>query len=138
MFIKEKKWTVLSIVIIIPIGFLCKFYVGPASVWVSDSLGGIFYEIFWCLLIFLFFNKMKPIIIVSLVFVITCLLEFLQLFHPPFLEFFRSYFIGRTILGTSFTWLDIPYYFIGCLISYYWIKFLKKLNLENNVSYKKT
>ena len=138
MFIKTKKWTVLSIVIIIPIGILCKFYDGPASVWVSDSLGGVFYVIVWCLLIFLIFSKMRPIIIVSLVFVITCLLEFLQLLHPSFLEFFRSFFIGRTILGTSFTWSDFPYYFIGCVISYFWIKLLKKLNFKNNIHYKKT
>jgi hypothetical protein len=38
------------------------------------------------------------------VLVATCLLEFLQLWHPPLLEAVRSTFIGRTVLGTSFTW----------------------------------
>ncbi len=126
LFIKHRKWTLLSIVVIIPVGFFCKFYSGPASFWVSDSLGGVFYEIFWCLLIFLFFKKMKPVNIAIIVFVLTCFLEFLQLWHPPFMEYFRSFFIGRTILGTSFTWTDFPYYFIGCTISFFWMKFLKR------------
>jgi len=126
IYLINRKWTLLSIVVIVPIGFFCKFYSGPASSWVNDSLGGVFYEIFWCLLIFLFFKKMKLFNIALIVFVVTCFLEFLQLWHPPFLQFFRSFFIGRTILGTSFTWTDFPYYFIGCVISYFLVKFLKK------------
>ena len=125
-FFKKRKWTLLSIVAVVPVGFLCKLYSGPASFWVNDSLGGVFYEIFWCLLIFLFFRKMKPFNIALTVLVLTCILEFLQLWHPPFLEFFRSFFIGRTILGTSFTWTDFPYYFIGCTISYFCMKLLKR------------
>ena len=127
IYLINRKWTLLSIALIVPVGFLCKLYSGPAFSWVSDSLGGVFYEIFWCLLIFLFFKKMKPFNIAIIVFLVTCFLEFLQLWHPPFLEFFRSFFIGRTILGTSFTWTDFPYYLIGCVISYYWMRFLKRI-----------
>lgn len=126
-FLKKRKWTLLSIVIVVPVGFLCKLYSGPASFWVNDSLGGVFYEIFWCLLIFLFFREMKPFNIALIIFVVTCSLEFLQLWHPHLLEFFRSFFIGKTVLGTSFIWTDFPYYFIGCAISYFWMIFLKKM-----------
>ena len=126
IYLINRKWTLLSIVVIVPVGFLCKLYSGPSSSWVSDSLGGVFYEIFWCLLIFLFFKKMKPVYIAIIVFVVTCILEFLQLWHPPFLEYFRSFFIGRTILGTSFTWSDFTYYFIGCSISFFGMKLLKR------------
>jgi Flp pilus assembly protein TadB len=53
-------------------------------------------------------------------------LEFLQLWHPSFLEFLRSNFIGRTILGTSFTWSDFPYYLVGGGIGWLLMKRLQK------------
>jgi hypothetical protein len=53
-------------------------------------------------------------------------LEFIQLWHPTFLEFLRSNFIGRTILGTSFNWSDFPYYLAGCAIGWLLMKFLQK------------
>jgi hypothetical protein len=124
-FLKRRKWTLISFFFVVQVGFFCKFYSGPVDFWVNDSLAGLFYEIFWCLLIFLLFQKMKPFNIALIVFVITCILEFLQLWHPPLLEFFRSFFAGRSILGTSFTWSDFIYYFIGCSISIFWMNFLK-------------
>ena len=123
--------TLISILIITPVGFYSKFYNGPAAHWVNDSIGGIFYEIFWCLVIYLFFYNYKPVKIAILVLMITCLLETLQLWHPPFLEIIRSYFIGRTVLGTSFTWSDFVYYIIGCGIGWFW---LKQINRRNSKS----
>jgi len=123
---KRINWTLISILIIVPVGLYSKFYNGPAAHWVNDSLGGVLYVIFWCLLVFLFLGNTKPWKIATTVFLITCFLEFLQLCHPPFLEFIRSYFIGRTILGTSFTWFDFPYYFAGCGIGWLWMNFLQK------------
>jgi len=117
---------IIYLIIIIPIGFYIKFYSSPASQWVNDSLCGVFYEIFWCLVFLLFFPKAQPWIIMILVLVGTCILEFMQLWHPPFLEFLRSFFIGRTILGTTFIWSDFLYYFIGCGIGWYMMLFLQK------------
>lgn len=116
------KKTILSILIITPIGFASKFYRGPAAVWVNDSLGGTFYVMCWCLVAFLFFPKGKPGKIALTVLIITCLLEFMQLWHPPLLEWIRSYFIGATILGTSFVWSDFPYYFLGCGMGWLWLR----------------
>jgi len=121
---KQLWWTTLSIVIITPIGFYSKLYSGPLANWVNDSLGGIFYEIFWCLLIFLFFFRTKAWHIAATVFIITSMLEFLQLWHPSVLEWIRDNFIGRTILGTSFTWSDFPYYALGSGIGWLWISFI--------------
>ena len=69
---------------------------------------------------------MKSFKIVIFVFIITCCLETLQLWHPEFLEVIRSNFIGVTILGNSFNWLDFPYYFIGSLLGYLWLYKIKK------------
>ena len=123
---RQRSRTLLSLCLIIPIGFYSKFYSGPGRDWANDSLGGVFYEIFWCLIIFLFSNRKSPWRIVLMVFLGTCALEFLQLWHPPFLEFLRSHFIGQTILGTTFAGSDFPYYFLGCGIGWAWIRYLKK------------
>ena len=123
---KKKLWTLISLIIIIPVGFYCKFYHGPAFSWVNNSLGGVFYVIFWCLIFFLIFSQLKSWIIAVLVFIITCLMEFLQLWHPPFLEYLRNSFLGRTILGNSFNWNDFAYYFVGAIIGWLWISILNK------------
>ena len=118
--------TLLSLLVVIPIGFYSKFYAGPAADWVNNSLGGVFYEIFWCLICFLFFTGSRPWLIGLVVLTLTSLVEFLQLYHPPFLEFFRGFFIGSTILGTTFAWSDFPYYFVGSGIGWFWIRWLQR------------
>ncbi len=123
---KRVRWTLISILIIVPLGLYSKFYSGQAENWVNNSLGGVLYVIFWCLFAFLFLGNAKPWKIAAVVFAITCFLEFLQLWHLPLLEFLRSNFIGRTILGTSFTWSDFPYYLVGCGIGWLWMKSLQK------------
>jgi len=121
---KQRIMTVVSLLFIIPAGFYSKFYTGPAAEWANNSLGGFFYEIFWCLLIFLFSEKIRQWKIAVSVLLITCGLEFLQLWHPLFLEIPRSYFIGRTVLGTTFSWYDFPYYFLGSAAGWLWMNIL--------------
>ncbi|MGH1395181.1 MAG: DUF2809 domain-containing protein [Trichormus sp.] len=56
------------------------------------------------------------------VLVITCLLEFMQLWHPPFLVFISSFWWGKMLIGNAFTWADFPYYFIGCGLGWLWLR----------------
>lgn len=123
---KKRSLIALSLLIIVPIGFYSKFYNGPASFWVNNFLGGVFYEIFWCLIIYFINPKTSPWKIAGGVFIATCLLEFLQLWHPAFLEAIRSSFIGVTILGRSFSWADFPYYIVGSALGWYWMYLLKQ------------
>ena len=124
---KQSAFSLLSIILLVPIGFYSKLYKGPAAFWVNNSLSGVFYEIFWCVLFFAIFPNARTIIIASAVLIITCLLEFMQLWHPRVLEMIRSTFLGQALLGNSFTWSDFPYYFAGCGIGWVWMQFLKKL-----------
>jgi len=124
-YILKKKWTLLAIAIVIPMGFYSKFYDGPASSWVNNSLGGVLYVIFWSLLFSVLIAGAKPWKIVIWVFLITCLLEILQLWHPPFMEAIRSTFIGVTLIGNSFSWLDMVHYVIGSLVSLGLLKILR-------------
>jgi hypothetical protein len=68
--------------------------------------------------------------IASSVLAITCVLEFLQLWHPPFLQLIRNTFIGRTILGSYFTWSDFPYYFLGSGIGWFWMIWLQNISVR--------
>lgn len=122
MLLKTRIFTLLSILLITPLGFFTKLYSGNGETWINNHLGGTFYVIFWCLIIFLIFPGTKPLIITGWVLVVTVLLEFFQLVHPKFLEFFRGSFIGKTILGTSFNWIDLIFYFIGYVIAILWMK----------------
>jgi len=109
---------ILLLILIVPLGFATKFYSGYGHFWVNNSLGGFLYEIFWVLVLFFIFPRSKPFRIALAVFLATCTLEFLQLWHPPFLEWARSFFIGRTILGNYFTWSDFIYYLLGSFAGY--------------------
>jgi hypothetical protein len=55
------------------------------------------------------------------VFTITCVLEIVQLWHPPRLEAIRSTWAGRALVGTTFAWPDFAYYVIGCAIGWLWL-----------------
>ena len=116
--IKSRRFLILVLIIITPLGFYSKFYTGPAQYWVNNSLGGVFYIVFWCLVVQILFFNVRELTIVGWVFVVTCLLETLQLWHPWFLEAIRRTFIGGTILGTTFVWSDFLYYVAGSLFGY--------------------
>jgi hypothetical protein len=127
-FLSKQRWLIaLMLLVLVPTGFFTKFYSGPAQVWISNSAGGLLYEIFWCLSFYFLFPKSKPIILSVIVFISTCLLEFLQLLHSPFLEDIRSNFIGRTIIGNAFNWMDFPYYVAGSFLGYLILKFISKI-----------
>jgi hypothetical protein len=117
----QRRWTGLVLVGLVPLGLYSKVYAGPAADWVNDSLGGVFYVLFGCLLVFWLLPRVAPWRIALTVLVITCLLEFLQLWHPPWLEWLRSFWMGRILLGTTFAWSDFPYYFLGAGLGWLWL-----------------
>ncbi len=114
--------TALSLALLVPAGLLTKVYAGPGQEWVSDHLGGALYDVFWCLAVFLILPRNRPLVVASIVLAVTCVLEVLQLWHPPFLELVRRSFVGATFLGTSFDWVDFPHYVVGCGIGWWWMR----------------
>jgi Protein of unknown function (DUF2809) len=120
--VTQQRWTILSIFLLVPIGFYTKSYRGPASDWVNHSLGGTFYVIFWCLVVRCIAPKGSAARIAGAVLVATCCIEFLQLWHPPFLEVLRRDFAGAAILGTTFEWSDFPPYFLGAAFGWLWMR----------------
>lgn len=99
----------------VPVGFGMKYYSGPGEGWANHSLAGAVYEIFWQFAVLFWLPRARPWKIALGVFVATCGIEFLQLWHPPLLETLRGNFAGRAILGSTFSWSDFPYYLLGSL-----------------------
>jgi hypothetical protein len=125
LFFLKRKWILLSLCVVTPTGFLFKNYSGPAAWWFNNYGAGVFYEVFWCLVVFFFLRSEKHTTHISVsVFVVTCLLETLQLWQPPFLQHLRSTFLGAALLGTTFVWWDFPHYLLGCLLGWLWMRAL--------------
>lgn len=121
---KYRRNLLLSIAFIVPFGLLTKFYRGVGQAWLNDTFGGIPYVIFWMLLVALIWPRPRPTGIALTVFFATCLLEFLQLWQPDWLQAIRATLPGRLVLGNSFTWSDFPYYAIGCFFGWWWLRWL--------------
>ncbi|WP_103126733.1 DUF2809 domain-containing protein [Nostoc cycadae] len=122
---KSLHWrTIFSLAIILPVGLLYSHYRYSVG-WLNQEVGGIFYQIFWCLFAFLFTTTRASVWQIPLwVLVITSLVEFMQLWHPPFLVWVRSFWWGRMLIGTAFTWADFPYYFIGSGLGWLWLRLI--------------
>ena len=114
-------------------GICTKFYTGAARDWVANSLSGVFYVVFWCLFASFFFPRAAARRIVGAVFVATCVLEFLQLWHLAFLERLRSFFLGRAFLGSSFVWSDLAYYALGSGLGWLWVAGVRRLEDRENL-----
>ena len=126
-FFSKRKWILLSLCIVTPSGFLFKAYSGPAHKWFNNYGAAVLYEIFWCMVIFLFCPRKKVATKIAVgVFIVTSLLETLQLWHPWFLQKARSVFLGRALLGTTFVWWDFPHYVLGCIIGWLCLRALSK------------
>ena len=119
--------TAICLAVVVPLGFGLKLYHGanaPGGAalqhYLNNSLAGVVYEVFWCLLAFLVWPRRGAIVPICLgVFLVTTGLEFLQLWRPPAphpLAAARATILGKVLLGTTFSWLDIPHYAAGCLI----------------------
>jgi hypothetical protein len=119
-----RLFTFSSLIIILITGLLYSKYRYSVS-WLNQEVGGIFYVIFWCLLAFLFIPSRRAVWQIPLwVLTITCLIEFLQLWHPPFLDYLRSFWWGKMVLGNVFNWADFPYYFIGSGLGWLGLKMI--------------
>jgi hypothetical protein len=125
------RWKLLALLIIVPAGFWTKFYEGPADSWVNNSLGGVLYVIFWCLLFSILVPKAGAVVISTAVLLVTSGLEFLQLWHPPILETVRSTFLGVTLIGNSFSWMDLLHYTAGAILAATLIHSLECLNASS-------
>jgi hypothetical protein len=119
------RWRiVLALLAVAGFGFGAKFYPGPGRWWVNNwGPASLAYEMFFMLLAFLAVPRRGAITPIALgVCATTCMLEVLQRWKPPWLQAVRSTFLGATLLGTSFSWWDLPAYPIGCILGWFLLR----------------
>ncbi|MBN2020309.1 MAG: DUF2809 domain-containing protein [Sedimentisphaerales bacterium] len=124
--IKQRIILLIGILITASSGFLLwRYYRGTAQNWVRFYLPDVFYVMFWCFVFFLIWPSRTNVVrIPVIVLIVTCILEFLQIWKPPFLQSIRSNLLGAALFGTCFIWKQFPYYFIGCALSILFLKLL--------------
>ena len=117
--IAKRRLVAIGLVpLVILFGLGCKYYRGVGADWVNNwGPGSVAYELLFMLLAFIVVPRRDAIYRIALgVFLGTCLVEFLQLWKPTFLEAIRVTLPGRLILGTTFSWWDFPAYVVGCIL----------------------
>lgn len=108
---------IVLLVLIALLGNWLRFHV-PVSAGSRDAFGGAAYVIFFVVAVATMTPASSATRMALIVLAVTCLLEFLQLWHPLWLEQIRRTFPGRALLGTTFDRTDFPPYFAGALIGW--------------------
>ncbi len=119
----------LSLCLAVASGFyMWRYYEGWGSYWVRYYFSGAVYVVIWSLLFFLLWPSRKNVIRIPIaIFFATCALEFLQLWKPDFLQALRSTLAGAAIIGTTFVWLQFPFYLLGAIVSIIVLSLLSKI-----------
>jgi hypothetical protein len=119
IFTKTRIKILLCLAVATLSGFwMWRYYRGWAEYWVRFYVSGAVYEIIWCLFLFFFWPRKAYFVrIPVIVFILTCILEFLQLWKAEFLQTFRATLIGMALIGTDFVWLQFPFYVLGSAVS---------------------
>ncbi len=125
------RWTLrfqsaAALVVATGLGFAMKYYPGPGRWWVNHwGPASVAYELFFMLLVFLLIPRRGAVTPIAVgVCVMTCVLEFLQLWQPPWLQAVRSTFLGKALLGDTFSWWDLPAYPVGCVAGWFLLQWL--------------
>ena len=106
--------SLVGIIVLIPIGLYSR-HISLLPDEVGDAL--------WAMMVFCFWRIIlvkKGLLFVALISLVhSYLVEFSQLIRWPWLESFRSTFIGHMMLGQGFLWIDLLAFLIGISLIYW-------------------
>jgi hypothetical protein len=126
----RRSWTVpLQLISIATVSILAGLWLrfdAPVAPYLRDAAGGISYVLVFVMLFGALMERASSSAITGSVLIATCCLEFLQLWHPLWLEACRRTIPGRLLLGTTFEWMDFPPYFIGAALGWMMLRVLRK------------
>ena len=110
----------LLIVLLLTIaaGLALRFYVTPLPAMVQKELGDVLWAVAAYAAIALCFPAMGCGRVAVIALVLACLSEASQLSNVPPLRWGRQFAIGRLLLGTGFSWIDMAMYPIGAAIAW--------------------
>jgi Protein of unknown function (DUF2809) len=116
----------IGIVLIIPLGYSIRFAPGLGLPMLQDIGGSLAYQLLLMFLAAFFYPRASLVKIAVWVCILSCVIEVLQLWQPPFLRAIRALWIGRILLGNTFLWSDFPPYAIGSFLGWFLLKWLRR------------
>jgi hypothetical protein len=122
----------IALAVVTPLGFATKLAPGLDAPWIRFYAGGALYEIFWVLLVLALAPRWPPGRVAFGVWIATSALEVLQLWSSPLLEEIRGTFLGRTLIGSTFSWWDFPIYALGCGLAVLLVRGLERQGRPGN------
>lgn len=112
----------ISMIVIIPIGYSARFYLPADLEWLRNLIGNIAYECFWVLFVAFLIPHVSPARTAIGVCLASFAIEFLQLWQPAWLQALRATLFGKLVLGNSFYWPDFLQYIAGSFVGWLWIR----------------
>jgi prepilin signal peptidase PulO-like enzyme (type II secretory pathway) len=123
---RARIMTGVSIIVVVPLGLATKrCHVGGLE-WIAENVGGALYVVFFCLAAMLVWPRARAGVVALVVLLATCAVELLQLWHPPWLEAIRGTLPGALVLGSTFVWADFPWYFVGAVLGWGWMRLIAR------------
>jgi hypothetical protein len=106
----------LLILLVTGVGLLWRSSIPHFSPFMS-KYGG---DALWALLVFcgfgFFFNRLPTLRLSLVSFAFAWTIEFLQLYHAPWIDSIRAARLGHLVLGSTFNWPDLVAYMVGIAI----------------------
>jgi hypothetical protein len=115
---------ILSACGLVVLGLAIRWF-GSSTGWLNNYGGGIVYVWFWSVTVLAVWPYARTGRVVGSVLGATCLVETMQLWHPPWLESIRASPFGSIFLGRTFDALDIVHYVVAAAIGYGALRWLE-------------
>ena len=116
----------VGIVLIIPLGYSIRFSTSLGMPLLQDIVGSLAYQLLLMFLIAFFYPRASLAKIAVWVCVASSVGELLQLWQPPLLQAIRATWIGRIVLGNTFTLSDFPPYAVGSFLGWLGLRGLRR------------
>ena len=113
---RSRLWLGLGVAVVVAVGLASRRFPWLFPAFLGKYPG----DAMWALMAFLGWAIVKPRartrLLVGLAFATSCVVEFSQLYHAPWLDHIRSTAVGHLVLGSTFSWFDIVAYAVGALV----------------------
>lgn len=124
--LKRRLWAGALLAAVVLAGYYLRYYHGPLQAWVHRLSGGLLVVCFWAFLLALFLPGLRAKALAITICAFACAVEFSLLVHQPLVTYVRGAFIGRSVVGPPFAWLDLAAYLAGGLIAYVGLTFINR------------
>ena len=124
--LKRRLWAGAFIVATVLAGYYLRYYSGPLQTWVHRLSGGLLIVCFWGFLVALFLPGLRAKSLAVTITAFACCVELSLLVPQPVVTYIRGAFIGRSVVGPPFAWLDLAAYLGGGLIAYAGLRWIHR------------